>query len=248
MTDFRFVPVRPRRWCGRYARIPGKTTALHVRLLDGRWWPSVEWVIGDEVAQCPIADVDNAEGLADAVNAGKRLLGGSPGGAFLVNEYGQVLVSSPSGDGNVALVGECAGPMAFHDSFASADLFDLTHDQGLTLGDAWSLPYLGIPHNLSKTSELYFWHERQDGGRKATPPVQEPFSDRCTQDAQTPRTNSLCGHLRRADFDEGTGRELEESEMGATVRGPHRLQTLVSKGDLIWLALIRSTQATAPSL
>ena len=173
MTDFNFVPVRPRRWHGRHARIPGKTTALHVRLLDGRWWPSVEWVIDDEVAQCPMADVDDAESLADAVNAGKQLLGGSSGGAFLVNEYGQVLVSSPSGDGNVALVGECAGPMAFHDSFSGDDLFDLTRDQGLTLGDAWNLPYLGIPHNLSKTSELYFWHEQQAGGRKATPPVQD---------------------------------------------------------------------------
>ena len=173
MIDFNFTPVRPRRWGGRHARIPGKTTALHVRLLGGRWWPLVEWAIEDEVAQCPMADVDHVESLAAAVNAGKRLLGGSLGGAFLVNEYGQVLVSSPSGDGNVALVGECAGPMAFHDSFAAGDLFDLTCDQGLTLGDAWDLPYLGMPHNLSRTNELYFWHERQAGGRKATPPVQD---------------------------------------------------------------------------
>lgn len=173
MINFNFTPVRPRRWDGRHARIPGKTTALHVRLLGGRWWPLVEWAIEDEVAQCPMADVDHVESLAAAVNDGKRLLGGSLGGAFLVNEYGQVLVSSPSGDGNVALVGECAGTMAFHDSFAAGDLFDLTCDQGLTLGDAWDLPYLGMPHNLSRTNELYFWHERQAGGRKATPPVQD---------------------------------------------------------------------------
>ena len=172
MSEFSFSPIPPRRWFGRYARIPGETTALHVRLIGGRWWPSVERVIGDEVAECPMADVDSAAGLADAVNAGKRLLGGSPGGAFLVNEYGQVLVPGQFGDGTVALVGECVGRMAFHDLFRGG-LFDLTDDRTLTPGDAWDLPYIGIPYNLSRTSELYFWYERPAGGWKVTPPAQD---------------------------------------------------------------------------
>ena len=172
MSEFSFLPIQPCLWAGRYARIPGEEAVFHVHFLRNRWTPSVRRMIGNETALCPMVDFDSAEALADAVNAVKRLLGGSGGGAFLVNEYGQVLVPSPSGDGNVALVGECSGRMAFHDSFGGS-LFDLTDDQDLTLGDAWGLPYLGIPHRLSRTSELYFWHERQAGGWKVTPPVQD---------------------------------------------------------------------------
>ena len=173
MTEFSFLPIQPRRWTGRYARIPGEATAFHVHLLRNRWTASVKWVIGNETAQCPMVDSDSAEALADAVNAGKGLLGGSAGGAFLVNEHGQVLVPSPSGNGKVAFVGECSGPMAFNDSFACGGLFDLNDDQGLTLGDAWDLPYLGIPHHLSRANELYFWHERGGDSWKDTPPSQD---------------------------------------------------------------------------
>ena len=174
MTEFSFIPIQPRRWTGRYARIPGEVTAFHVQYLNSRWMPSVRWSIGDDVALCPMVGVDSAGDLASAVNAGKRLLGGTAGGAFLVNEYGQVLVPSPSGNGTVALVGECEGRLTFKDSFATGQ-FDLSDDHGLTVGDAWDLPYLGIPHNLSRTSELYFWDVRRTSGWKVTPPVQDYF-------------------------------------------------------------------------
>ena len=173
MSDFSFSPLMPRCWSGRYARIPGDTTAFHVRMFSGHWRPVVEWVTGDETAQCPMEDIESAATLASAVNAGKRFLGGSPGGSFLVNEYGQVLVPSPFGIGEVVLVGECSGRMAFHDSSKSIGLFDLTSDQGLTLGDAWNLPYLGIPYNLSRSSEIYFWHRGRVGSWKATPPSRD---------------------------------------------------------------------------
>lgn len=173
MTELSFRPIQPRRWAGRYARIPGEAAAFHVHRLSNCWTASVKWVIGDETAQCPMVDSDSAEALSDAVNAGKRFLGGSAGGAFLVNEYGQVLVPDQSSNGDVALVGEWTGPMAFVDSFTCGSLFDLTETEGLTPGDAWNRPYLGIPYNLSRTSELYFWHERGSDAWKDTPPVQD---------------------------------------------------------------------------
>ena len=173
MGDFSFAPVPPRRWSGRYARIPGETTAFHVRLIDGRWWPTIEWAVGYETAQCPMANVDGARDLADAVNAGKRFLRGSAGGAFLINEYGQVLVPDQSGDGNVATVGECRGRMVFHDSLKGSGLIDLTDDLRLTSGDKWERPYVGVSHNLSRRSEIYFWHQGRVGSWKVTPPVQD---------------------------------------------------------------------------
>ena len=173
LANFSFTPIAPRRWLGRYARIPGDGTAFHVRLIVGRWWPTVDWTVGYETAQCPMVDVDGAADLADAVNRGKRFLRGSAGGTFLVNEYGQVLVPSQSGDGNVAMVGECAGSMTFQDLLMGRGLCDLTDDQGLMSGAKWELPYIGIVHQLSQRNEIYFWHQGRAGSWKVTPRAQD---------------------------------------------------------------------------
>ena len=173
MADFSFVASSPRRWSGRYARIPGDTTTFHVRFIDGSWWPTVDWTVGYETAQCPMADVDGARDLAEAINAGKRFLRGSAGGAFLINEYGQVLVPDQSGDGDVAIVGECAGRIVFHDSLRGGGLFDLTDNLRLKLGDKWERPYVGVSYNLSQRSEIYFWRQGRNGNWKVTPPVQD---------------------------------------------------------------------------
>src|SRR6266566_3364014 len=94
-----FTPQGPRIWRGRYARIPVRESAFHVRRHDHTWWPFTDWVTGPEIASCPmVAGVPAAE-LAGAVNRGKRLLGAPAGGAFVINEFGQVLVPSPAGDG-----------------------------------------------------------------------------------------------------------------------------------------------------
>ena len=173
MATFSFIPIAPRRWTGRYARIPGDTTAFHVQLIGRRWWPTVEWTVGYETGQCPMTAVNGAADLADAVNAGKRLLRSSAGGAFLVNEYGQVLVPSQSGDGSVVIVGECAGSMTFRDSLRGSGLFDLTDDRGLVSGARWKLPYVGTVHHLSQRNEIYFWHQGHAGSWKVTPRAQD---------------------------------------------------------------------------
>src|SRR6478672_11917582 len=121
-----FSPHRPRAWTGRYARVPGDTTAIHVRRIDGTWWPVIDWARDDEIAHCKMVDCAAAPELAEAVCAGKRMLGAPPGGAFLVNEYGQVLVPASDRQGTrVAIVGECAGPFSFHNPFGPEPAFDL---------------------------------------------------------------------------------------------------------------------------
>ena len=173
MADFSFVPSPPQPWSGRYTRIPGDTTAFHVRLIGRRWSPTVEWTVGNETALCPMVDVYGASDLADAVNAGKRFLRGSVGGAFLINEFGQVLVPDQSGDGDVVTVGECRGRLVFHDSLSGSGLFDMTDELRLTSGDKWERPYVGVAYNLSQGSEIYFRHQGRVGSRKVTPPVQD---------------------------------------------------------------------------
>ena len=175
MSAFLVSAAKPRIWTGRYARVPGETTALHVRLVEGQWWPVVDWFLDGMTGECPMVESAAAEALASAVNSGKALLGGGAGGAFLLNEYGQILVpaSSPN-DARVAIVGECTGPLEFVNVFEDDDVvIDLADDEDLRAGDVWERPYVGMPHNLSRKSEVYFWNEDESGGEKLLPDGQD---------------------------------------------------------------------------
>ncbi len=174
MTRLEVAPVAPRVWSGRYARIPGENTAFHVRLVDGRWWPVIDWAVDDTTAECPMLAADGAAALAAAVNAGKAFLGGGRGGSFLINERGQILVpaSSPN-DYRVAIVGECSGPLKFENSTEGRGVFDLTDDSGLSSGDVWDRPYVGVRHQLSRRGEIYFWKYGAAGGGKLLPPAKD---------------------------------------------------------------------------
>jgi hypothetical protein len=116
----------------------------------------------------------SAAALAESVNAGKVAQGSGPGGAFLVDEYGRVLVPSTDGPGSgVYVVGECSGPLQFHNAFDGGAVFDLYDDAGLDVGDPWDRPYVGTQYQLSKYDELYFWDEGVAGAQKLIPPAQD---------------------------------------------------------------------------
>jgi len=168
-----FERLTPRQWHGRYARIPGETTAFHVREGANGWWPYVDWVIDDDRAECPMVDNPRARELAQAVHAGKRALGGRRGGSFLINEFGDVLVPSPLGDGRVVVVGRWVGGLRFQDRHHPGAVFDLSDDRALVSGAAWDRPYLGVPHHLSALGEIYFWEQDFGGAGKLTPPEQD---------------------------------------------------------------------------
>ena len=168
-----FRALTPRPWCGHYKKVPGDTTGLHVAWLDGGWTTTVLWRKGDETATCRMIGHGASE-LANAVNVGKEMLGGGQGGAFLVDEYGRVLVPSSGGSAvGVYVVGEWTGPMTFENPFRDGALFDLYDDAGLEIGAPWDRPYVGIPYQLSRYDELYFWEQDGSGGRKVTPRAQD---------------------------------------------------------------------------
>ncbi len=174
MTQFKVERTTPREWSGRYARIPGDATALHVHSVNDEWHPVVIWDADDEKAICPMLASKAATELAEAVNAGKAYLGAGAGGSFLINERGQILVPA-SGPNNFrqAIVGECSGPLIFENSLKGHGTFDLADDSGFKLGDVWDRPYIGIPHNLHTANHIYFWEVDADGGQKVLPPVQD---------------------------------------------------------------------------
>lgn len=157
---------------GRYKKIPGDTTAFHVR----GGWALVEWEREGERSECWMVESAAARELVQAVIGGKGHFGYGGGGSFLINEHGQVLVPSPSGTGQQVVVGQWTGPLEFQNPF-DGGTFDITDDEGLETGDPWDLPYVGVPHHLSKWDQLYFWDDAI--GCKVCPPAQDQRLIRC---------------------------------------------------------------------
>jgi hypothetical protein len=124
-------------------------------------------------ATCWAEPSEHAGQLAQAVNAAKVAFGGQQGGAFAINEFGQVIVPVYDEGTHHLLVGECRGSLQFNDPL-SGEMFDLTGGEHLSCGDPWILPYLGIRHNLTQWGKIYFWHQDESGERSEYPPAQDP--------------------------------------------------------------------------
>jgi len=177
MSNSRFTPSQPQIWSGKYKRVPGDNTAFHVSQVNGQWHPNASRSIGAETAQCNMVASGTSTALASAVIDGKRYLGGNGGGSFLINEFGQVLVPAQNWtaahNDHVAIVGSFSGSLLLHDPFIGNDLVDFSATSHLQLGSVWERPYIGIPYNLSRRNEIYFWGSTSTGNWKNLPPVED---------------------------------------------------------------------------
>jgi hypothetical protein len=111
--------------------------------------------------------------LTAAVIAAKRRLGGTGGGSFQINEFGQVLVPASDNSGQRLIVGELSGSILFKDPFQDDMLIDLGDVRGLRCGDPWPKPYVGCPYNLSGRSQIYFYRMHAEGGNSEYPLAQD---------------------------------------------------------------------------
>ena len=175
-----FHPCQPKLWNGRYARIPGDGPVFHLLWLDGRWWPAILWDTEDGRATCKALRCDASSQLADAVAHAKRRAG-CEGGAFAINEFGQVIVPA-SGSTERYLVGRLDGRLLFENPFCRERPIDLGDNAGLQPGDPWKLPYVGIPYNLHRAGHIYFYRLGENGGASELPPRQDPRLVRALRD------------------------------------------------------------------
>jgi hypothetical protein len=207
----RFVAQAPVRWRGRYGRVPGDSTVFHLRSLDGGYWPLVEWPQEDgETWTCPMVESPAATALAKAVKAGKQFHKSTGGGAFLINEFGQVIVPSPNERAR-ALVGVWSGPLKFVDP--DGDIFDLYDDEGLDPGDDWPWPYIGTRYNLSKFDEIYFWSDSDTEAGKELPAAQDGDLIDAVRDLRPRGAVRLmvgCGGVVLTKVSEGSGSRWDE--------------------------------------
>lgn len=102
------------------------------------------------------------------INQIKRRHHGQPGGSFLVNEYGDVIV--PTRWGKRFCVGKMSGSLRFISS-DNGRLVDLSDDSNLDLGDPWELPYVGMVYHLSARGRLYYWDKGEN--KSQSPRVQD---------------------------------------------------------------------------
>ena len=166
--EFMFKPVEFRPWQGRYSRIVGKTTALRIRHTSEKGvWPVIEWDYDEGRVISLAVEQGEVQKLVDAVMGAKQKMNGNFGGAFVINEFGQVIVPSSAGDGTRLLVGETDGVLLF-DNPLTDEVIDMSQDEGLEPGDVWDKPYIGIQYNLTRGSSIYFW-----GGSESQYPSQQ---------------------------------------------------------------------------
>jgi hypothetical protein len=160
-------------WEGRYARIPGERTIFTVKKIDGRLGPVIYWETVDGTGICRALPSNAVKLLTDAILQAKRSLGGGSGGSFAINEFGQVIVPASDGSGRRVFAGEIQGKLLFENPFVDNGKIDLSDTSGLSCGDAWPLPYVGMPYRLSKKSKLYFVKETEDGNYFENPAKQD---------------------------------------------------------------------------
>lgn len=173
MSELQFQGSELRPWYGRYSRIPGDRSVFHLTYTGGRMWPVIYWETEEGTATCEARCSDAVEQLADAVERAKRKAGGSGGGSFMINEYGQVLVPASDGSGRRYLAGELQGKLLFENPFDESDPIDLGDCDHLQPGDPWKLPYVGFPFNLNRRSAIYFYQEDDEGGQSIYPGQQD---------------------------------------------------------------------------
>jgi len=168
-----FHSFEPRPWYGRYSRIPGDSSVFHLTYLGGRMWPVIYWETEEGTATCAACQCDAAAHLANAVERAKRKSGGSGGGSFMINEYGQVLVPASDGSGRRYLAGELQDQLLFENPFDEDEPIDLGCCDYLQPGDPWKLPYVGFPFNLNRRSQIYYYCVDDEGGQSIYPRQQD---------------------------------------------------------------------------
>lgn len=168
-----FQACEPMPWNGRYGRIVGNTSVFHLRYVNGRLWPVLLWETDNGIASCGAIDCPATNELVNAVAKAKRRAGGGGGGAFVVDEYGKVLVPASDGNGQRFFVGRLSGRLAFENPFDPQEPIDLANCENLKTGDPWTFPYIGVPYHLHRSGRIYFYQQDAQGGRSVYPAQQD---------------------------------------------------------------------------
>lgn len=147
--------------CPRTVSTLGK---YHLRRVQGRWRVQLDYVVEGDVIR------SNALGhqtLIDLIIRGRRQSGGgASGGAFYINEYGQVLLPGRQGS-PYSVAGEYHDLLEFNVEGVIISACGVGRPPRLPLaGDPWPGPRHGIPYGLrymSGTWDIDYWRQLANG-------------------------------------------------------------------------------------
>jgi len=171
--SFKACDIKP--WHGKYNRILGNTTTFKIKFSIEKqaFWPIVEWNNFEEILFCSACEASGGiKDLVEAVNRAKTRISRIPGGAFVINEFGQVIVPSSRGDGKRLLVGEVDGVLLFKNP-SDGSIIDLSDDTRLQNGDLWEKPYIGVKYNLNRGSNIYYYRYCSEQNKSEYLPKQD---------------------------------------------------------------------------
>lgn len=164
-AKFKFEPLRkPVRWKGRYNRIPGKEPAFKVKLngtVYAYWnsWEDDEWLTSQFERTHAVAH------LGESVNMVKENHAGQGGGAFQINEFGQVLCPIAQSEDRY-WVGNVEGVPRLKDPRTADGGFELKLPASTKPGTPWNRPYIGLKYNLDFNDSFFFKQTDGDTTRK----------------------------------------------------------------------------------
>ena len=163
----KFTPFSPKYWNGRYRTTNADENTFHIKYNSEikDWWPFVVYCEDDCTADCPAVDNGDIRELVSHINSVKYSHTYNNGGAFSINEFGQVIV--PVSYTSRMLVGEIEGKILFEDSLNSG-IMDLENTDSLSPGDIWNRPYLGTVYNYNPSEGVLY---REKKGAPAEHPL-----------------------------------------------------------------------------
>lgn len=154
-STFQFTPLpEAKPWLGRFNRIPGKEPAFMVstdHMIKARWQDPDDdsvWLTSKCLDQGALA-------MGKAINKVKTSHAGTAGGAFHINEFGQV-ITMVAGSCERFWVGNIRGRPRFTNPLDPSTPLDLAATPGAAPGSLWRKPYIGMRFNLEPSGGVYF--------------------------------------------------------------------------------------------
>ena len=151
MKPFQFLPKDPEIWRGHYERIPGDTTTFHCDI-NGKVFVRWDDLETEDRLTSKALDFGEITELGQAVNDIKFQHNGSGGGSFLINEFGNVIVSSSNGLNHY--IGDVKGHIYFKDPDQNR-FFTLDSISKHNRGDRWERPYVGNMFHQATDGQIY---------------------------------------------------------------------------------------------
>ena len=154
----------------RYRVRQGQEGTFHLRYYPKiqRFHPVIDWQKDGDELTCWGNDSAEMRQLAQIVKGGQLQRNGQPGGSFMIDEFGRVLLP-PTGNLPLRIGDFDYFELSFMNPLDGSEI-DLEDDYELNPGDPWDKPYIGLIYVFGADHQIRF----DNFGQNEFPPHQDP--------------------------------------------------------------------------